>query len=77
MAERQYIDTDNVERFDIFANGKTHVVYAVNQYAAIAQLKRRDGVRKEDIIYVRRARTGKNVKFEEPYIKFMGIEYPI
>ena len=66
---------ENLVRYDIFANGKTHTVYAVNQYAAIAQVKRRDGINKTDIIYIRA--NGRNVKFEEPHIKFMGIEYPI
>ncbi len=66
---------ENLDRYDIFANGKTHTVYAVNQYAAIAQVRRRDGVEKEDIVYIRA--NGRAVKFEQPHIKFMGIEYPI
>ena len=68
---------ENLDKYEIFANGKTHTIYAVNQYDAVAKLKRRDGVNKSDIVYVRQASSGKNVKFEEPHIKFMGMEYPL
>lgn len=66
---------ENLDKYEIFANGKTHTIYAVNQYDAIAKVKRRDNISKGDIIYIRL--NGRAIKFEEPHIKFMGMEYPL